>query len=114
MAPILFLVACGQADPVPHESLALANSYYIQHPAGSLGASAGGWLFRGAKNYRGELKVGYLIPDPITGDAEKIKAILSMVCPPKFERIWKSLPSGTPLVISVWTKDNKFEDSIEC
>ena len=114
LTTLLSLVACGQAEPVPYESLAWANSYYIQHPAGSLGASAGGWLFRGAKDYHGELRVGYLIPGPITGNAKKRQAILSMVCPPKSERIWQILPSENKLVVIVWTKDNKFEDSVDC
>ena len=110
----LSLVACGQAEPVPYESLAWTNSYYIQNPAGALGATAGGWLFRGARDYRGELRVGYLIPNAIKGDRYKRQAILSMVCPPKSEKIWQILPSENKLVVIVWTRDNKFKDSVDC
>ena len=111
---LLSLVACGQADPVPYEAITWLNSYYIQHPARSLGASGGGWLFRGAKDLGGELRVGYLIPEVIKGDRDNRQAILRQVCPPKFEKIWRILPSENKLVIMVWTEDNKFEDSIVC
>jgi len=111
---MLFLAGCWNAEPVPYESLAWVNTYYIENPVASMSATAGGWLFRGARDYRGELRVGYLIPGPIKGGTRKRQAILSMICPSKSERIWKILPSENKLVIVVWTRDNKFKDSVTC
>ena len=114
LAPTLFLAACGPPDPIPYESLAWVNNYYIENPASSLGATAGGWLFRGARDFRGELRVGYLIPKAISGSRQKRRGILSMMCPPKYEKIWEILPPENKLVIIVWTRDNKFKDSLDC
>ena len=114
LVPLLLVAACGKTGPIPYESIAWVNNYYIEHPVASLSATAGGWLFRGAKDFQGELRVGYLVPGPIPGDEEKREAILSMICPPKFEKIWEILPSKHKLMILVWTEDNSFKDSIDC
>lgn len=110
----LLLAGCGSAEPVPYESIAWTNAYYIQNPISMLSPTAGGWLFRGARDYRGELRVGFLVPGPMPGDAAQRRAVLSLACPAKSERIWEILPSENDLVIIVWTRDNKFKDSVTC
>ena len=114
LVPVLFLAACGQPKPIPYESLAWVNNYYIEHPTASLSSTAGGWLFRGAREYNGELRVGFLIPEPMSENPDKRQAILDRICPLKSEEIWQILPSQHDLVITVWTRDNKFKDSITC
>ena len=114
LAPTLLLAACGQSEPIPHESLAWVNNYYIEHPLSSMGSTMGGWLFRGAKDFQGELRVGFLVPGSFNIDPDKRKAILNRICPLKFEKIWQILPSENKLVIHVWSKDNKFKDSVVC
>jgi len=110
----LLLTGCGNAEPVPYESIAWTNAYYIQNPISRLSSTAGGWLFRGARDYRGQLRVGFLVPDPMKGNAEQRRAILSLACPAKSEKIWQILPPENKLVITVWTRDNKFKDSLTC
>lgn len=112
--PILLLVACGRGEPIPAESITWINNFYITHPVASLSPTAGGWLFRGAQDNRGELSVGFMIPEPMHGSANQRRAILRLVCPAKSEKIWQMLPSGTDLVISVWSSDNQFKDSVTC
>ena len=111
---VLLLAACGRADPVPQDSLAWANAYYIQNPIASQSSTAGGWLFRGARDYRGELRVGFLISDPMPGGKRQRRAILRLACPSRSEMIWQILPSENKFVITVWTQDNKFKDSVSC
>ena len=110
----LLLAGCGSAEPVPYESIAWTNAYYIQNPISMLSPTAGGWLFRGARDYRGELRVGFLAPEPMPGNADQRQAILNLACPAKSERIWQILPPENDLVITVWTRDNKFKDSVTC
>lgn len=110
IVPTLFLTACGQPDPISYESLAWANNFYMAHSI----ASRSGWLFRGAKDYGGELRVGFLVPEPMNADPDNRRVILDRICPGKFEKIWQILPSRNKLVISVWTNDNKFKDSKKC
>lgn len=114
MLASLLLAACGHSGPIPAESIAWINNFYITHPVASLSPTAGGWLFRGAQESRGELSVGFLIPEPMHGAANQRRAILSLVCPAKSEKIWQLLPSGTDLVISVWSSDKQFKDSVTC
>lgn len=114
MAPTLFLAACGQPEPITYESLTWVNQYYIEHPVASLSGTAGGWLFRGARDYGGELRVGFLVPEPMNADRNKRQAILDRICPGKFEPIWQVLPTDNKLIINVWTDDKKFKDSITC
>lgn len=111
---VLLLTACGRGEPVPYESVAWANAYYIKNPIASLSSTAGGWLFRGARDYRGELRVGFLIPEPMPGNANQRRAILNLACPAKSAKIWQILPADNDLVIIVWTRDNKFKDSVSC
>lgn len=112
--PLLLLAACDRAEPIPYESIAWANAYYIQNPTSNLNATAGGWLFRGANDHFGELRVGFLIPEPMRGSSSQRHAILKLACPPKSAGIWQLLPPENDLVISVWTGDNKFKDSVTC
>lgn len=111
---VMLLTGCGRGEPVPYESIAWVNSYYVENPISKLSATAGGWLFRGARDYRGELRVGFLIPEPMPGNAAQRRAILNLACPSKAAMIWQILPSENRLVISVWTRDNKFRDSLTC
>lgn len=113
-ASAFLLTSCGQPEPVPGESVAWIDNYYIQHPVSSLSASAGGWLFRGARDQAGELRIGFLVPGPLNPDPDKRKAIMGTLCPAKSEAIWQFLPSRNKLVINVWTQDNKFKDSATC
>ena len=101
-------------EPVPPEALSWANAYYATNPAASVNSTAGGWLFRGARDFQGELRVGYLIPEPMSGDADKRRAVLSLACPPHSADIWRILPKENKLVIIVWTSDNKFKDDVVC
>jgi hypothetical protein len=101
-------------EPVPHEALSWANAYYASNPVASVNATAGGWLFRGARDFRGELRVGYLIPEPMSGDVNKRRAVLRLACPPSNADIWRILPAENKLVIIVWTRDNKFKDDVVC
>lgn len=114
MAPTLLLAACGPPDPIPYECLAWVNNYYIEHPVSSLSSTAGEWLFRGAREQSGKLTVGFLLNKPMDANRAKRQAILRRICPGKHEKIWTLLPSKYDLVIHVWTKDNKFKDSIKC
>lgn len=113
-ASILALNACGQPEPISSETVAWVNHYYIEHPVATLNASAGGWLFRGARDQGGELRVGFLVPGPLNTDPEKRKAVMDTLCPAKTEAIWQALPSRNKLVINVWTADQKFKDSNIC
>lgn len=110
----IFLPACGPADPVPADALVWVNQYYITHPVGSLSPTAAGWLFRGAKGQNGEIRVGFLIPNPMNPDAKKRHAILEQICPLKTEKIWTLLPRQNKMYIMVWTDDKKFKDSVTC
>lgn len=110
----LTMVACGQPEPISHESLVWVNNYYVQHPVASLNGTAGGWLFRGAKEAGEVIRVGFLVPAPMVGDSEKRKAILNSICPSRSESIWQALHSNHQLVIDVWTEDRKFKDSTIC
>jgi hypothetical protein len=94
--------------------VAWANAYYAANPVASVNSTAGGWLFRGARDFQGELRVGYLIPEPMSGDADKRRAVLNLACPPYSADIWRFLPHDNKLVISVWTRDNKFRDNVVC
>ena len=111
---IALLSGCGQPEPISYESLVWVNNYYVEHPVASLSATAGGWLFRGAREFGSDIKIGFLVPGPMSPDPAKRQAILNSICPAKSEAIWQALPSSNKLVINVWTKDNKFKDSIEC
>ena len=110
----LSLTACGQPEPIGYESLVWVNNYYIEHPVATLNATAGGWLFRGAKEVGTEIRIGFLIPGPMMSDLEKRKAVLNSVCPARSETIWQALSPNSILVIDVWTQDSKFKDSTVC
>ena len=114
IATVALLSGCGQPEPISYESLVWVNNYYVQHPVASLSATAGGWLFRGAREFGKDIKVGFLVPGPMNPDPAKRQAVLNSICPAKSETIWQALPSGNNLVINVWTKDNKFKDSVVC
>ena len=108
------LSGCGQPEPVSYESLVWVNNYYIEHPAGSLNATAGGWLFRGAREAGSDIKVNFVVPGSINQNPAIRRAVLNSICPAKSEVIWQALQSHTNLVINVWTKDNKVKDSVVC
>jgi len=114
IASTLILSACGQPEPITYESLVWVNNYYVEHPVASLSATAGGWLFRGAREFGTEIRVGFLLPTPMNPDPAKRQAVLNTICPAKSETIWKALPEDNKLVIIVWTEDNKFKDSVTC
>jgi hypothetical protein len=114
LAPMLFLSACGQPEPITYESLSLVNSYYVEHPVQSLTPTAGGWLFRGARENGNEIRVGFLVPRSLNPDQAKRHAVLDKVCPARSELIWQVLPPGNKIVISVFTEDNKFKDHVVC
>jgi hypothetical protein len=114
LIPLLVLSACGQPEPVTYESLVWVNNYYIEHPVQSLSATAGGWLFRGAREFETEIRVGFLIPGSMNPDPAKRQAVLKSICPPPSAVIWQTLPSGNRIVIKVWTEDNKYKDSKVC
>jgi len=110
----LILSACGQPEPISYETLVWVNNYYIEHPAGSLNATAGGWLFRGAKEVDNDIKVNFVVPGSINQNPAIRQAVLNSICPAKSEVIWQALRSSTNLVINVWSKDNKVKDSVVC
>lgn len=110
----LSLTACGQPKPVSYESLVWVNKFYIEHPVATLNATAGGWLFRGAKDRGTEIRIGFLIPGPMMSDLDRRKAVLNTICPARTEAIWQVLEEEHYLVIDVWTEDNKFKDSFIC
>lgn len=114
IAAVALLSGCGQPEPISYESLVWVNNYYVEHPVASLSASAGGWLFRGAREIGPDIKVGFLVPGPMNRDPAKRQAVLNSICPAKSETIWQVLSSNNKLVINVWTKDNKFKDSVVC
>jgi hypothetical protein len=114
LLPLLVLSACGQPEPITYESLVWVNNYYVEHPVQSLSATAGGWLFQGAREFKTEIRVGFLVPGSINPDPAKREAVLKSICPAKSEVIWQTLPSDNKIVINVWTKDNKFKDSKVC
>ncbi len=114
IAPALLLAACEPPGPKPYECLVWVNNYYIEHPVASLNSTAGGWLFRGAREQNGQLTVGFLLPKPMHADRAKRQAILSSICPGKHEKIWTLLSLEYDLLIHVWNKNNKFKDSIKC
>lgn len=112
--PALFLGACGQPEPISYEALSWVNNYYVQHPIQSLSPTAGGWLFRGARELDSEIRVGFLIPQSPKMDQDKRHAVMGRVCPAKSEPIWQVLPSRSKIVISVFTDDAKFKDQVVC
>ena len=114
IATTLVLSACGQPEPISYESLVWVNNYYVEHPVQSMTAAAGGWLFRGAREFGTEIRVGFLVPRSMNPDPAKRQAVLSTLCPAKSEAIWQALPRSNKLVINVWTADNKFKDSTTC
>jgi hypothetical protein len=112
--PTLLLGACGQPEPITYEALSWVNNYYVEHPVQGLTPTAGGWLFRGARDNGHEIRVGFLVPGSLNPDQAKRHAVLEQVCPAKSETIWQVLPSGNRIVISVFTEDNKFKDHVVC
>lgn len=114
LLPALFLSACGQPDPITYEALSWVNNYYVKHPVQTLTPTAGGWLFRGARDHGHEIRVGFLVPQSLNPDIEKRHAVLERVCPAKSETIWQVLPSGNKIVISVFTEDDEFKDQVVC
>ena len=114
IASTLFLSACGQPEPITHESLSWVNNYYVENPVASKSAIAGGWLFRGARENGDEISVGFLITGPMNSDPAKRQATLKKICPRKSEPIWHVLPSNNKLVINVWSEDKKFKDKRMC
>jgi hypothetical protein len=114
IASMLSVSACGHPEPISYESLVWVNNYYVEHPVSSLSASAGGWLFRGAREFGSEIRVGFLAQGAMNPDPAKRQAVLSSLCPARSESIWKVLSSNSNLVINVWTEDNKFKDSVTC
>lgn len=111
---LLALSACGQQETVAYESLVWVNNYYLDHPVQTVSATAGGWLFRGAQEFKSEIRVEFIIPEPMNPDRAKRQALLRSICPAKSEVIWQTLPSKNKIVISVQTKDRKFTDSRVC
>ena len=114
IASTLFLSACGQPEPITYESLSWVNNYYVRNPVQTLTPTAGGWLFRGAREFGNEIRVGFLVPRSLNPDQDKRHAVLDKVCPSKSEPIWQVLPSGNKIVISVFTDDAKFKDQVVC
>jgi len=114
IAAAVLLSACSQPEPVSYESLVWVNKYYVDNPVSSMSASAGGWLFRGAREFGTDIRVGFLVPRSMNPDPAKRHAVLNSLCPAKSEPIWQVLPSSNNVVISVWTEDNKFKDSVIC
>ena len=114
LLPLLALSGCGQPEPITYESLVWVNNYYVEHPVQSLSATAAGWLFRGAREYGTEIRVGFLVPGPMNKDPAKRNAVLESIYPAKSEVIWKTLPSNNKIVINVWTDDKKFKDTKIC
>ena len=114
LLPLLALSGCGHPEPVSYESLVWVNNYYVEHPAQSLSATAAGWLFRGAREFEAEIRVGFLVPKPMNSNAATRQAVLERICPAKSAVIWQSLPSNNKIVINVWTEDRKFKDSKIC
>lgn len=114
IASTLLLSACGQPEPITYESLVWVNNYYVEHPVASMSASAGGWLFRGAREFGSEIRVGFLVPGSMNPDPDKRQAVLNSLCPARSEAIWQALSRDNKLVINVWTEDNKFKDSTVC
>ena len=114
LLPLLALSGCGQPEPITYESLVWVNHYYVENPVQSLSAVAGGWLFRGAREYGTEIRVGFLVPGPMNKDPAKRNAVLESICPAKSEVIWKSLPSNKKIVLTVWTEDKKFKVTKAC
>ena len=66
--PTLLLGACGQPEPITYEALSWVNNYYVEHPVQSLTPTAGGWLFRGARDNGQEIRVGFLVPGSLNPD----------------------------------------------
>jgi hypothetical protein len=114
IASTLFLSACSHPEPITYESLSWINNYYVQHPVQTLAPTAGGWLFRGAREFGNEIRVGFLVPNSLNPDKAKRHAVLDMACPAKSEPIWQVLSSGNKIVISVFTEDAKFKDQVIC
>ena len=114
IATVALLSGCGQPEPISYESLVWVNNYYVQHPVASLSATAGGWLFRGAREVGNDIKVNFLVPGSINQNPAIRQAVLNSICPAKSEVIWQVLRSSTNLVINVWSKDNKVNDSVVC
>lgn len=114
IAAMALLSGCGQPEPISYESLVWVNNYYIEHPVGNMHATAGGWLFRGAREVGSDIKVNFLVPGSINKNPAIRKAVLTSICPAKSETIWHVLPSDNKLVIDIRTKDNKFKDSVVC
>jgi hypothetical protein len=111
---VLSLSACGQPEPISYESLVWVNNYYIEHPVARLSATAGGWLFRGAREFESEIRVSFLVLGSMDPDPAHRQAVMRSICPAKSEAIWQTLPSDNKIVINVWTKDRKFQDSRVC
>jgi hypothetical protein len=114
LVPLLALSACGQPEPISYESLVWVNNYYIEHPVARLSATAGGWLFRGAREFESEIRVSFLVQGSMDPDPAHRQAVMRSICPAKSEAIWQTLPSDNKIVINVWTKDRKFQDSRVC
>jgi hypothetical protein len=114
IATTLFLSACSQPEPISYESLSWVNNYYVRHPVQTLTPTAGGWLFRGAREFGNEIRVTFLVPNSLNPDKAKRHAVLNMACPAKSETIWQALPSGNKIVIRVFTEDAKFKDQVIC
>ena len=113
-ATLLSLSACGQPEPITYESLVWVNQYYVDHPVASLNATAGGWLFRGAREFDTEIRIGFLVPNPMNPDPDTRQAVLETICPARSQPIWQILPSNDKIVINVWTEDRKFKASKTC
>jgi len=113
-ATLLSLSACGQPEPITYESLVWVNQYYVDHPVASLNATAGGWLFRGAREYDAEIRIGFLVPNPMNPDPDTRQAVLETICPARSQPIWQILPSNNKIVINVWTEDRKFKATKTC
>lgn len=114
LVPLVLLAGCGKTNPVPYECVKWANRYYITHPVETLNHTAGGWLFRGAKDIQGDLRAGFTIPAPLNSDEARRRANLQLVCPEKSAEIWRILPMENHFFIDVWTHNMKFQDSIKC
>jgi len=111
---LLLLAGCGKTEPVPYDSITWTNRYYITHPVETLNHTAGGWMFRGAKDIDGTLRVGFMVPAPLHPDKDRRQANLQLICPRKSEGIWRILPEDNHFYIDVWTQNLKFRDSFKC
>lgn len=114
LAPVFLMAACMKTQPVDYQSLAWINNFYMERPASNLSALARGWLFRGAKDVRGDVNVSFVVTEPFDVKRDKRRTVLKSLCPSRYEAIWKLLDSRHDIVISIRTQDSKLRDWVTC